>query len=151
MKRDDVRAPEQRVESHRRDRRLCIEDIVRTDVVSENRRAERARDARDLLADVAAANDADGRGGDLPAAAMLPTAGREILSERHDASAERDHEADRELGDRLTVDAWRPPNNHPKPPRRVEIDHVEADAVLADDAQAGQRTEYRFVEDVQTG
>ena len=67
---------EQRVERHRRDAGVAIELVVGADVVREHRRAERAAQPRDRLADVAAADDADDGGGELAAAGLAPACPR---------------------------------------------------------------------------
>ena len=51
--------------------------------------------------------------------------------------------------DRPSVDAGCPTDDNSMTARRVEIDHVETDAVLADDAQIRQRAKYGFVENVE--
>ena len=143
VQRHDVRTLEQCLERHRQHAGLAIEIVVVPDVVRDDARAKRAAEARDLLADVAAADDADGGRGNLPPAGDDASAGGEIARERHHAAAERDHETDRELGDRLPIDAWRPPHRDAVTPRGIEIDHVETDAVLADEAQLRQRAQTR--------
>src|SRR6516162_9011022 len=115
----------------------------------DHRRAERSGDARDLLSDMAAADDADGGRRNLAAASMPPFAAGEFARERNDASTEGDHETDRQLRDGLPVDTWRPSNRDAVTARRAEIDHVEPDAVLADDAEVRQRAEYVGVEHVE--
>ena len=63
----------------------------------------------------------------------------------------RDHERDRQLGDRLTVHAGRPAHGDAVAARGVEVDHVEADAVLADQAQLRHGAKHRVAQDVEPG
>jgi hypothetical protein len=87
----------------------------------------------------------------LTAARVRPAACFDRLRQRHEAAAQRDHERDRQLGDGLAVHAGRPPQGDTIPARGRQIDHVEADAVLADDAQLRDRREDRGVQDLQAG
>src|SRR4029078_917671 len=82
---------------------------------------------------------------------MAPDAAPKVAGERYDAAAQRDDEADRQLRDCLTVHARRPSHADAVTARRVEIDHVEADAGLADDPQLRQRLEQRVIEYFEAG
>jgi hypothetical protein len=64
-----------------------------------------------------------------------------FASQRRQPTAEHDHERDRQLRHRLRIDAGRVPNRHAVTSRCREIDHVEADAVLAHQLQVRQRRE----------
>ena len=151
MQGHDVRTLEQCLQRQRKHSGLAIEIVVVPDVVRDDARAKRARERGDLLANLPAADDADGGRGNLPPADVTPRAGREIASQRHHAAAERDHETDRELGDRLPIDAWSPPHRNTVTPGGIEVDHVETDAVLTDDAQFWQRGKRGGVEHVEAG
>ena len=80
-----------------------------------------------------------------------PHAAAQIGGQRNEAAAERDHERDRELGDRLPVHAGRPAHDDSVSACGVEVDHVETDAVLAHEPKLGHGAEHRRVEHVQAG
>src|SRR5689334_458120 len=123
---DDVGLAEQDVERNGSHRVLAVELRVVDDVVREDGGAEGAAQPRDGLADVTATDDADGRRGQLSSAAASPASLAQVRGERNEPAAERDHEGNRELSDRLAVHAWRPSHADAATPRRIEIDHVEA-------------------------
>ena len=129
----------------------AVELVVRHDVVREHGRSERAADARDLLPDLSAPQNADNRGGKLTSSRLPPDAFANLTRERHQLSRERNHHQNRELGDGLPVHARSPSNRDAMPPRRVEIDRVEPDAVLAHHAHLGHRAEDRRVERLESG
>ena len=56
---------------------------------------------------------------------------------------QRDHERQRELGDRAPVDARRPAEADAAPGHGREVEHVGADAVLADHLELGEGGEHR--------
>ena len=67
------------------------------------------------------------------------------LDFRH-AVHERDRKCQRELGHRAAIDAAGPSQLDAAPRDRVDVDAVEADAVLADDLQFRQLREDRLVD-----
>ena len=67
------------------------------------------------------------------------------------AAPEHEHERNRELGDRLTVDAAGPPHRDATARGGGQIDHVEAHAVFAHDAKLRHCREHRLVEHLESG
>ncbi len=147
----DVGLGEQHISGHGPHTGVSIEFVVRPDVVREDVGAECAAEARDLLADMTAAENADGRRRELAPDRLVPLPLTDAERERHDPAAQGDHQAQRQLGDRLPVDAGCPPDADAVAPRGVDVDHVEAHAVLADDAQVGHGTKQTFIECLESG
>src|SRR5262245_41143207 len=129
----------------------AIELVVRTDVVRHHRCAERTTEKRDLLTDLTASDNPDDRGGQLTSAWLTPSTVAHVDGEWDDLARESDHEGNRQFGHRLAIHTRGPADADAVPARRVEIDHVEADAVLADKAQLGYRHEHTLLESIQSG
>src|SRR5262249_19822424 len=79
VNRKEVRFLKQRIETDGGHAGFSKEIVVRQDVVSDDTRAERTGKARDRLADIAAAKDADRGRRELPASTWRPGACAEIV------------------------------------------------------------------------
>ena len=108
---------------------------------------ERLQQPHDLLADMAAAVDADGAAGEEQAVLdARPLAGAHREVERHHVAQPHQHEAERELRDRQPVGAPGVAELHAVALQRREIDGLAAGAVFADDLEIRQRRERALVD-----
>jgi hypothetical protein len=74
----------------------------------------------------------------------------QVVAQRHNAPAQRQHQPDGQLGDSPAIDTGCEAHHHALTSCGVEVYRVEPDAVLADDTQLGQRSEDSVVEDLES-
>jgi hypothetical protein len=113
---------------------------------------EAPRALRDGGADPAEADDADRRAGDLVALERLvrpaapPPTGPDEGVAGDDPAAHGEDQSEREVGGRRRRDARRVRNCDAAPPASLDVDEIEAGAVVRDDPEARQQVELAVVD-----
>ena len=114
------------------------EGVVPKDVVADQRHAKSGSAEGDLFSDMAQTDDAQRLAVQFAAGLPLPLAMLDGIHVEPERLGHRDHQAEGVLGDGGFVDAGREENRNSFGGGVLDVDGIQADAVLGDDAQSRQ-------------